>query len=267
VRSNGAVNETAPQESQGETLIRAARELRDACSALRFGAPVAYVYNPLVYAWEPHLDYIRRYGAGRKRVVFVGMNPGPWGMAQTGVPFGEVDAVREWLGIVGNVERPVCEHPKRPVSGLDCSRSEVSGRRLWGLFRARFQTPERFFAGHFVLNYCPLLFVEEGGRNRPPDKLPRNEQRELFAACNRHLAQALAVLRPEFAVGIGAFAEGRVTELVRSLQDGELGTAPWTTDLRAPQVVRLLHPSPANPRANRDWAGEAIRILEGAGVW
>ena len=34
-----------------------------------------------------------------KRVVFLGMNPGPFGMAQVGVPFGEVAAVRDWLRI------------------------------------------------------------------------------------------------------------------------------------------------------------------------
>ena len=153
-----------------DTLIAAARELSATLSAMRFGTPVSHVYNPLDYAWAIHEGYLRRYAAGRKRVVFVGMNPGPFGMAQTGVPFGEIDAVRDWLGLAGPVGKPAVENPKRPVEGFDCARSEVSGRRLWGLFRERFGTPEAFFAGHFVANYCPLAFFD-GGRNVTPDKL------------------------------------------------------------------------------------------------
>jgi len=42
------------------------------------------------------------------------MNPGPWGMAQTGVPFGEINAVKDWLGINAEVDKPQKQHPKRP---------------------------------------------------------------------------------------------------------------------------------------------------------
>ncbi|MCL1859942.1 MAG: single-stranded DNA-binding protein, partial [Proteobacteria bacterium] len=75
-------------------LIAAARELSATLGKMRFAPPVTHVYNPLDYAWNVHERYLRRYGDGRKRVVFLGMNPGPFGMAQTGVPFGEVAAVR-----------------------------------------------------------------------------------------------------------------------------------------------------------------------------
>ena len=80
-------------------LLAAARRLRADTGRLRFAAPVTHVYNPLVYAWAPHEAYLRRFGGARKRVVFLGMNPGPFGMAQTGVPFGEIAAVRGWLRI------------------------------------------------------------------------------------------------------------------------------------------------------------------------
>ncbi len=62
------------------------------------------------------------------------MNPGPWGMVQSGVPFGEVAAVRDWMKIKSSAKQPKSVHPKRPIEGLSCKRSEVSGRRLWGLF-------------------------------------------------------------------------------------------------------------------------------------
>ena len=108
----------ARETAIAEEVIAAARSLARSVARLRFGAPVTHVYNPLSYARRAHEAYIGRYGAGRKRVVFLGMNPGPFGMAQTGVPFGAVEPVRRWLGIEGPVSRPRCEHPKRPVLGF-----------------------------------------------------------------------------------------------------------------------------------------------------
>ncbi|MBL8458810.1 MAG: single-stranded DNA-binding protein, partial [Zoogloea sp.] len=169
-------------------LEHAARTLSDTLDRLRFAPPVSHVYNPLTYAWAPNAVYLQRYGQGRKRVVFVGMNPGPFGMVQTGVPFGEIAAVRDWMGIEADVLQPAIENPKRPVEGFGCARSEVSGRRLWGLFAERYGTAEAFFAEHFVANYCPLAFFE-GGRNLTPDKLPADEQAPLLAACDAHLRE------------------------------------------------------------------------------
>src|SRR5262245_9501569 len=157
-------------------LVGISRELGRRVGKLRFGPPVTHVYNPLVYARAPHEAYLRRYGGGRGRVVLVGMNPGPFGMAQTGVPFGDVVMVRDWLGIDGPVGHPEHEHPARPVLGFACERSEVSGTRLWGWVKQRFGAPERFFSRFFVANYCPLAFMEDGGRNRTPDKLPTVER-------------------------------------------------------------------------------------------
>ncbi|MCL1818442.1 MAG: single-stranded DNA-binding protein, partial [Spirochaetaceae bacterium] len=149
-----------------EALVRISRKLAAECSQLRFA--VAAVYNPLVYARKPHEAYLRLAGGKPKKIVFLGMNPGPWGMAQTGVPFGEVAAVRDWLGISAPVGSPPAPHPKRPVEGFACAKSEVSGRRLWGLFRERCSSAAAFFAEHFVANYCPLVFMDKGGANITP---------------------------------------------------------------------------------------------------
>src|ERR1043165_6065790 len=130
-------------------LIAAAGRLRDAVDELRFAPPVTHVYNPLRYAWRAHETYLDKYGTAPKRVLFLGMNPGPFGMAQTGIPFGQVAAVRDWLKIETPIDRPSDEHPKRPVTGFDCPRSEVSGERLWGLFAKRFGMPDKFFREHF----------------------------------------------------------------------------------------------------------------------
>ena len=235
-----------------EHLLNAARELSAAVGRLRFKPPVAYVYNPLDYAWAAHELFLRKFGGGRKRVLFLGMNPGPFGMAQTGVPFGEVAAVRDWMGIYTLVSQPKQAHPKRPIEGFACPRSEVSGRRLWALFAAQFGTPQQFFAEHFVVNFCPLAFMDEGGRNVTPDKLGATERERLFARCVEHLRQVVKITEPEWVIGVGDFAEKRARE---ALGESQI------------RFGRILHPSPASPAANKDWAGTAERQLRELGVW
>jgi len=238
-------------EPNVKRLVAAARELCSTVNRLRFAPPVAYVYNPLDYARRPYEQYLTMYGGGKKRAVFVGMNPGPFGMAQIGVPFGEISAARDFLGIQAPVDKPPREHPKRPVQGFSCPRSEVSGRRLWGAVREYFGTPERFFTDYFVANYCPLAFIEESGKNRTPDKLPAREKESLFAACDAHLRQTVEILQPEWVIGIGAFAENRA----RAALEGR--------DVR---IARVLHPSPASPAANRGWSARARTALESLGL-
>ena len=233
-------------------LVLSARQLGEAVGRLDFAPPVAHVYNPLEYAWPAHEAYLRRFCATPKRVLFLGMNPGPFGMVQTGVPFGEVAAVRDWLGIHAQIGRPASQHPKRPVAGFDCPNSEVSGRRVWGLFRERFGAADAFFREHAVMNYCPLAFVEATGRNRTPDKLPAAERAALFALCDAHLRETVRALQPEWLVGIGDFAAQRAAAI---FPQGEV------------KIGRILHPSPANPTANRDWAGVATQQLRALGVW
>jgi single-strand selective monofunctional uracil DNA glycosylase len=241
-------------------LLDAARTLSRALDGLVFPPPVVHVYDPLQYAWAPYEAYVTRYaGDGTKRVVLLGMNPGPFGMMQTGVPFGEIAAVRGWMGIHARVHKPALEHPKRPIEGFDCERSEVSGRRLWGWAASRFGSAEKFFDSWFVLNYCPLVFLEASGRNFTPDKLPAKLLSAVYAACDRHLATALAELRPQWAIGVGAFAEKRLRAVLEGNQvDSALA--------RAIRVGQILHPSPASPAANRGWSEAAERQLAALGV-
>ena len=232
-------------------LVAVAERLRKRTRPLRFAPPVTHVYAPLDYAWAPHRLYLMRYGGEPREILFVGMNPGPFGMAQNGVPFGDSAMVRDWLGIQAPVERPVHEHPKRPVLGFGMGRGEVSGARLWGWARERFATPERFFRRAFVWNYCPLAFMNETGRNITPDKLPRAERDPLFAACDEALAAVIAYLRPATVVGIGGFASRRAAPLARAA-GAKSGTAP--------------HPSPASPAANRGWPAIFEAALRDLGI-
>lgn len=246
VREKKDICKRDPRARTNRTMInqgmtewgRITEGLVNALNTLHFGPPVRYVYNPLIYAREPHDLYLKRYGAPPREILLLGMNPGPWGMAQTGVPFGEVGLVRDWLGIEGPVEKPVKEHPKRRVAGFDCRRSEVSGSRLWGWARNRFVLPERFFSRFFVVNYCPLLFVEESGRNRTPNNLPAAERLRLFEPCDEALRRTVILMTPALVLGVGKFAAERARAALADM------------DVR---VGSVSHPSPANPKANRGW--------------
>ena len=219
-------------------LFQITDRLVDELGSLTFSSPVSCVYNPLNYARKPYDAYLRKYGRKPREVILVGMNPGPWGMAQTGVPFGEITAVREWLGIEAPVGQPDNIHPKRPVDGFRCRRSEVSGKRLWGWAKKTFATPGRFFSRFFVANYCPLMFIDRDGRNRTPNNVKASERTPLLSLCDGALRETVLYFGPRYVVGIGEFAAGRIKTALAGL------------DITA---GRITHPSPANPRANRGW--------------
>lgn len=233
-----------------ESTERLAGDLRD----LEFSPPVAYVYKTLDYTWQAHRQYLQRFGTSPKEVLFLGMNPGPYGMAQTGIPFGEVSAVRDWMGIEAPIGKPEHEHPKRPIDGFRCSRSEVSGRRLWGLFAERFPRADDFFKTHFVLNYCPLVWMSSSGANLTPDKLPAADMALVEVACANHLQEVIGIMNPAWLIGVGGFAEERLRRAAEVCgSDARIG--------------RILHPSPASPAANRGWAEIAGKQLADLGVW
>ena len=255
---SGSAYPRAVQMAHAQRMIDAREVLCDACNQMTFeGAGVAAVYNPIDYA-RPMADaYLRRYVDGPRRVLMFGMNPGPWGMAQNGVPFGEVAAVRDFLKLdapIGRPERWGGEHPKRPVVGMDCTRSEVSGRRVWALLKDRYGTADAALSDLHVLNFCPLVFMGETGRNITPDRLTAAERAPLEAACRAHLVRVLEILEPEHVVGVGVWAEKQAAAVV------EAAGSPA-------KVSRILHPSPASPLSNKDWPGTVTRQLIEAGVW
>ena len=251
---------TSEMKGASETAERLLQLETELCSALeeRSFAGISHIYNPLLYAVDPHAAFIRRYCRGTKRVLLLGMNPGPFGMAQTGVPFGQVQLVRDWLLIHGPVRQPGRLHPKRPILGFDCTRSEVSGSRLWGLVQelCGSEGPDRFFAHCFVHNYCPLVFMTgPSGRNvTPPSLTCKAELRELEAACDGHLRRVAALLQPELVVGVGVYATERAR---KALAEDRC------------RVECLPHPSPINPAANRPpgWAANAVRKLHDIGFF
>ncbi len=247
-----------PSSQLAASVLDASYRLRDACSELLFTKPVAYTYNPLTYAMTGYEAYVSSFVHEPIEVLYLGMNPGPFGMAQTGVPFGEVEAVSRWMGIHTLIGQPTPMHPKRPIQGFACPRSEVSGRRLWGMFEELYGTAESFFRQSFVANYIPLIWMSESGANITPDKLPKEQRDAVESLCHQHLVELIKILQPRCLIGVGAYALKKLERAAAEIEGASfaLGT--------------ILHPSPASPIANKQWPerpkAQLAEIFSQAGI-
>ena len=249
-----------------EGLIEAAKQLSKYCDSslkkIESMTPVCHATNPLDYAWAHHEQYIRKWGGFGADTLLLGMNPGPWGMAQSGVPFGSTQMAREKLEIVAHeLDTPPNAHPKRPIVGLSLARQEVSGQRLWSLLFNHYGTGEKVFSNVFVLNHCPLLLLGETGKNLTPDNLPASVMKPILEACDEHLLKVVDVMRIRRIIGVGKYAEKRARLAFKAQENGNA----MTRSGEEITITSCWHPSPASPLANRnegaDWRQNVISIL------
>ena len=237
-------------ESIPDQLKDAALRLSEACNRgknrILKHKLVAHVTNPLDYAWEFHEQFIDKWSGFGATTLLLGMNPGPYGMAQTGVPFGATAMARDILQIEErDVQTPLDAHPKRPIEGLSMERQEVSGTRFWSMLSDHYGLTEVIFSNIFVVNHCPLLILGETGKNVTPVDLPKSTIEPVLKACDRHLKSVVDIMGIETVVGVGNYAKKRAQSVL--------------TDVH---VDAMWHPSPASPLANRnggaDWRANAI---------
>ncbi len=237
-------------------VIESALKLSQSCDSLSKSIlktkNIAYVTNPLNYVWEYHESYLSQYSGLGATTLLLGMNPGPYGMAQCGVPFGATHIARDFLNITGEFTQPIGRHPKRPIEGLNLERQEISGKRMWGLLKEIWITPEEIHKNVFLVNHCPLLLLGDSGRNITPDKISGLTAKKLLKACDEHLREIVLELGITRVIGIGKYAEKRALLALKDL-DVEITTC-W-------------HPSPASPLANRndgaDWKANVTNVLLG----
>lgn len=215
------------------------RRLRDDIPDVSIEDKVDWFYNPIDYAWSVHRQYLEVFGGERKHAVFLGMNPGPWGMGQTGVPFGDPYIVRDWMeiGEDASVGTPENIREERPVHGFSSDRKEGSGQRLFGYFRERFESVPAFFESSFVLNYCPLLMFSPEGKNLTPSDLLKADRERIYEICDPYVRDMVSFYQPEVLVGIGKFGTERLQDVFPDRKD---------------DIYRIPHPSPASPIATRD---------------
>ena len=239
-----------------ERMIETSSKLRDdvekfADSLVKEGS-VDAVYNPLAYAWEPHRAYLELASGGGAKTLLLGMNPGPHGMGQMGIPFAATSVVRDLLKITNlDVGQPRTPHPKRPISGLDWPKEEVSGTRLWGLLANEYGSAESIFKSVFLLNHCPLmLFSGERATNITPDRITGPTTKALLERCDEHLREVVDIMQIERVIGVGKYSEKRALNALSGIDIS---------------VTTCWHPSPASPLANRnkgeDWKKNVRNVL------
>ena len=237
-------------------MIETSSKLRDdvekfADSLVKEGS-VDAVYNPLAYAWEPHRAYLELASGGGAKTLLLGMNPGPHGMGQMGIPFAATSVVRDLLKITNlDVGQPRTPHPKRPISGLDWPKEEVSGTRLWGLLANEYGSAESIFKSVFLLNHCPLmLFSGERATNITPDKISGPTTQALLERCDEHLREVVDIMQIRRVIGVGRYSEKRALNALSGIDIS---------------VTTCWHPSPASPLANRnkgeDWKKNVRNVL------
>jgi len=224
---------------------------------------VAHATNPLDYAWPHHEQYLSKWGGLGAKTLLLGMNPGPWGMAQTGVPFGATGVAVDFLNIEPRMlQTPDNAHPKRPIVGMELERQEVSGTRLWNLMEEHYGSPEETFANIFVVNHCPLLLLGERGQNITPDNIPSSVIEPVLKACDQHLREVVEAMGITRIIGVGKYAEKRARKAFLAGKSGP-GLTPSGREII---ITTCWHPSPASPLANRnnsaDWKANVISVLE-----
>ena len=251
-----------------EQLAQAAQRLSaicdDAIPVIEKKTIVAHATNPLNYAWPHHEQYLEKWGKMGAHTLLLGMNPGPWGMAQTGVPFGATEVAQSFLGIKPRqLETPHNAHPKRPIEGMALERQEISGTRLWNLMHQYYGSAEATFQNIFVVNHCPLLLLGATGKNITPNNLPASVMTPILKACDEHLLDVVDIMGITRIIGVGKYAEQRARLALKAGKTGN-GTS---RDGRTIRIETCWHPSPASPLANRndgaDWRENVKSVLEG----
>lgn len=271
-------------------LLQKTRDLAAVLDTFRHPAGVSHVYNPLSYMATAHEAWLSRYvqygecdevAVTPSPYLILGMNPGPWGMVQTGVPFGDVPNAGKLIGVrdgstpftaqipcgvsLPAIFKPQLDgiqlHPKRPVQGFACTRVEASGDRLWGGLATVWGLLDAVLDDCFAMNYCPLAYFSgEAGENVTPEAFikagPYRDEayaQELDDVCGAYLRTVMRAMDTKVVLAIGRYAE-RKAKIAASMVANK------------PAVVYLTHPSPLATRNAEQWAEMARTTMQAAGV-
>lgn len=225
--------------------------------------PIAGVLNSHQYAFCPFGEYCNMFApAGQQPLaLFVGMNPGPYGTAQNGIPFGCSSFVNNWMGITQGTAGSAAVKGTELKEGIDghgfeycpavlglrCKKEEVSGKRLWGWAQSVVGggKAEAFFRHAFVYTYCPLAFFA-GGANVPLADLPVAERRTIEEHCDQALLALVLEMKPVYVIGVGNYAYSKAEKAVTK-------AAVESCSPHSMVALKVAHPSPASPGAAAFW--------------
>lgn len=246
-------------KSRTDKLVEITKKFSEECSnqkarLIQENKNVEFAYNPLDYAWISHKTYLKKYGDLGATKIIMGMNPGH-GMGNTGIPFGCPEKVKNYLKIRNlKINEPKKIHPKRIVTGLECKKPEISGKRIWGLIEEIYGSPEKAFKNIFVLNHFPLWMFNSSGQNVTPDKLSISSSKLIFEECNKYLMDVVTILKVERVICVGKYASRMAQKAIKN------------SDVHNLTIEEIPHPSPANPLANKEkgalWKKIAREVIE-----
>ncbi len=258
-----------PGRSWGKVWRRSARRWEDLAPALR-RATGWRIWNPGLYGETWHARFRRLYRPGQHPLVVFGLNPGPYGMAQTGIPFTDIrrlvsalpDLAAELRGRGERVEPPGLAPPGlRPY----LSRSfESSAVRVYRFLKKGWGGAERGWTEVVVANPCTLLFIDPAeGKNRTPADLARaarlrgsgrDQVRELVESFGRIrircAVESIEALSPRGAILLGKDVQAALGPALRRIL-GEARVIPWE------------HPARAVPES---WASGLLSALRRRGL-
>ena len=238
--------------------------------ALRLGRETSWrVWNPGRYGERWHRRFRETYPPGPNPVLLLGLNPGPYGMGQTGIPFTDIRRLESDLPELAARLRTDGESIGLPgLAPPDLRRRldrtfESSSIRVYRFLRLAGGSAGAGWRRVVAANPCPMLFME-GTVNRTPADLRRalrkrggrlervtarlEECDQLRRECAR---EAVRVLEPRGVILLGR----NIQEALAG--DPSLGAVPGG-------VLAWEHPARAVPDA---WAGGLVRAVRRRGWW
>jgi len=239
-------------------VVNATRLLSARLEPVRAALPAAGLkavaaIDPTSYAFGNYTRFMQLAASGPRLALFVGMNPGPHGMAQTGIPFGDVDTARVLLGGADTID-PLPGLRAASGAAWDCKglayhRGEQSGMRLWSALSQLCGSPQAALERCCIVNYCPLYMVGPELENITPSDLPRRHDitRALEAACDEHLRQLVLGLEVKTVLSFGSYAHASARRALSGFPV-DFYTTP--------------HPSPRRGSA-AEWIASALPLLAG----
>lgn len=211
-----------------------------------------FIYNPLEYCLDPFIQYLEK-GGEKRDIVFLGMNPGPFGMMQNGIPFGASNFVNNYLNIEKDFDKQKIEkeHPKYKIIGKNIERQEISGTKLWGLIQSFYPDSNTFLENQIVLNYLQLAILDkEKGKNITPDKLNKDVRTKIENICDNQLREILDILESKVLIGVGKYSYDSLLRVKKN-----------------EKVIKINHPSPLNARYFKTWTEDTKKLLIDENIW
>jgi len=206
------------------------------------------VWNPALYALDIYQEYLTKFPPEPGAILALGLNPGPYGMAQTGIPFTDCRTASGALGMEMTIPGKA---PDDLISRLKKANGKWRGtyeRSSLGMYRfliLAWGDIKTAYRNWFVGNPCPLLFLDPERWNVTPADPRLRRMKEVGELRQRAVIGFSEILNPR---GIVCFGKD-VAKAVGEVAIRQVGPD---------RVVFYEHPARAVPEK---WAAGLLQEL------